>query len=161
MAQTMIRPPLTSLSSQSMLPKNDFEMKHPVAISEDALSIQYPFEADTIGTALHVIDTERDALSNLSLVYRTNDLARRSLAAAVSTIARVRQNAGRLVVTGIGKSGKIVEKCVATMNSLGIRSVFLHPVEALHGDLGMIGPVSHFAACARHPLMHMSRQMQY
>jgi arabinose-5-phosphate isomerase len=44
----------------------------------------------------------------------------------------------RLVVTGIGKSGLVGQKISATLNSTGTPSVFLHPVEALHGDLGMV-----------------------
>lgn len=44
----------------------------------------------------------------------------------------------RLVITGIGKSGLIGQKISATLNSTGTPSFFLHPVEALHGDLGMV-----------------------
>lgn len=46
----------------------------------------------------------------------------------------------RLVVTGIGKSGIVGQKIVATLNSTGTSSYFLHPIEALHGDLGMVAP---------------------
>jgi arabinose-5-phosphate isomerase len=45
---------------------------------------------------------------------------------------------GRLVITGIGKSGIIGQKISATLNSTGTPSFFLHPVEAMHGDLGMV-----------------------
>src|ERR1700709_1528965 len=45
---------------------------------------------------------------------------------------------GKIVVTGVGKSGKIGEKMVATFQSTGSCAVFLHPIEALHGDLGLI-----------------------
>nr|WP_321466251.1 KpsF/GutQ family sugar-phosphate isomerase [uncultured Desulfobulbus sp.] len=44
----------------------------------------------------------------------------------------------RLVVTGIGKSGLVGQKISATLNSTGTPSLFLHPVEAMHGDLGMV-----------------------
>lgn len=47
---------------------------------------------------------------------------------------------GRLIVAGIGKSGIIGRKFVATFNSTGTRAMFLHPVEAMHGDLGMVCP---------------------
>ncbi len=47
---------------------------------------------------------------------------------------------GRLVVTGIGKSAIIAQKIVATMNSTGTPSLFLHAAEAIHGDLGMVQP---------------------
>src|SRR6476469_3836205 len=46
--------------------------------------------------------------------------------------------AGRVVVTGMGKSGIIARKVAATLNSTGTPALFMHPVEALHGDLGMI-----------------------
>ena len=46
----------------------------------------------------------------------------------------------RLVITGIGKSGIIGQKISATLNSTGTASYFLHPVEAMHGDLGMVQP---------------------
>ncbi len=46
--------------------------------------------------------------------------------------------AGRLVVTGMGKSGLIARKIAATLNSTGSPALYLHPVEALHGDLGMV-----------------------
>src|SRR5271165_6454080 len=46
--------------------------------------------------------------------------------------------AGRVVVTGMGKSGLIARKVAATLNSTGTPALYLHPAEALHGDLGMI-----------------------
>lgn len=45
---------------------------------------------------------------------------------------------GRVIVTGMGKSGIIARKIVATMNSTGTPSIFLHPSDAVHGDLGMV-----------------------
>ena len=106
----------------------------------------YPFEdistKDTLNTALHVIRTERDALTALEDLYGSDRIAQEGLANAVTVIVESINCRGRLIVSGAGKSGKIGEKMVATMNSLGIRSVFLHPTEALHGDLGMIGDVS-------------------
>ncbi len=46
---------------------------------------------------------------------------------------------GRVIITGIGKSGLIGQKICATLNSTGTPSLFLHPVEAMHGDLGIVG----------------------
>jgi len=46
----------------------------------------------------------------------------------------------RVAVTGLGKSGLIARKIAATLNSTGTRAMFLHPVEALHGDLGALAP---------------------
>ncbi|BBO67545.1 arabinose-5-phosphate isomerase [Desulfosarcina alkanivorans] len=53
---------------------------------------------------------------------------------------------GRVIVSGIGKSGIIGRKISATLNSTGTRSLFLHPVEAMHGDLGMVCPDDVFLA---------------
>jgi arabinose-5-phosphate isomerase len=47
---------------------------------------------------------------------------------------------GRIIVTGVGKSGIVARKLVATFNSTGTPALFLHPVEAMHGDLGMVSP---------------------
>ncbi|MCG3720724.1 SIS domain-containing protein, partial [Aliarcobacter butzleri] len=46
---------------------------------------------------------------------------------------------GKLIVTGVGKSGLVGAKIAATLASTGTSSFFLHPTEAMHGDLGMIG----------------------
>lgn len=51
---------------------------------------------------------------------------------------RIYETKGRLIVTGIGKSAIIAQKMVATFNSTGTPSMFLHAAEAIHGDLGMI-----------------------
>lgn len=53
-------------------------------------------------------------------------------------VAMIMDCPSRLVITGIGKSGIIAQKISATLNSTGTPSFFLHPVEALHGDLGMV-----------------------
>ncbi len=56
------------------------------------------------------------------------------------------QSRGRVIVAGIGKSGIIGRKIVATLNSTGTRSIFLHPVEAMHGDLGIVSKDDIFIA---------------
>lgn len=99
---------------------------------------------EAIRTALHVLSTERDALTHLGKLYETDTVAQDGFVNAVNAILKTIKRCGKLVVCGVGKSGKIGEKCVATMNSFGIRSTFLHPTEALHGDLGLIGPVSYW-----------------
>ena len=47
---------------------------------------------------------------------------------------------GRVILTGMGKSGLVARKIAATLNSTGTSSLFLHPAEAIHGDLGMVTP---------------------
>jgi len=61
-------------------------------------------------------------------------------------VERIYSSAGRVVVGGIGKSGIVGRKIVATLNSTGTRSFYLHPVEAMHGDLGMVVPDDIFLA---------------
>ncbi|MBI2419443.1 MAG: KpsF/GutQ family sugar-phosphate isomerase [Ignavibacteriales bacterium] len=56
-------------------------------------------------------------------------------AVAVETLFQCK---GRVVLTGMGKSGLIARKIVATMNSTGTPAIYLHPTDALHGDLGMV-----------------------
>ncbi|KAG5917049.1 hypothetical protein E4U61_003066 [Claviceps capensis] len=89
---------------------------------------------------MHVLNTEAAALANLSKLYEIDPIARDGFDQAVQTIARRGLSGGKVVIIGVGKSGHIGKKLVATMQSLDIRAVFLHPTEALHGDLGIIDP---------------------
>jgi arabinose-5-phosphate isomerase len=57
----------------------------------------------------------------------------------LQTIDMILQTQGKLIITGVGKSGLVGAKMAATFASTGTSSFFLHPTEALHGDLGMIG----------------------
>jgi arabinose-5-phosphate isomerase len=61
-------------------------------------------------------------------------------------VESILKTTGRVIVSGIGKSGIIGRKISATLNSTGTRSLFLHPVEAMHGDLGMVGADDIFLA---------------
>ena len=61
-------------------------------------------------------------------------------------IAMICNSRGRLIIAGIGKSGIVGRKIVATLNSTGTRSLFLHPVEAMHGDLGQVSQDDIFLA---------------
>jgi len=56
------------------------------------------------------------------------------------------ESKGRVIIAGIGKSGIIGRKITATLNSTGTRSIFLHPVEAMHGDLGIVSENDVFLA---------------
>lgn len=53
-------------------------------------------------------------------------------------VEKIFQSKGRLVVSGIGKSGIVAQKIVATLNSTGTPAVFMHAADAIHGDLGMV-----------------------
>ncbi len=91
-------------------------------------------EAGAVESALRVVTTERNALEALQAAL-TNGLAG-PLCNAVNIIGGI---SGRVIVTGVGKSGHIGTKIAATFASTGTPAFFVHPVEANHGDLGMIG----------------------
>lgn len=84
-----------------------------------------------LATARNTIQSESESIANL-IHYLDEDFAK-----AVNIIYN---SNGRLVVTGIGKSAIIATKIVATLNSTGTPSLFLHAAEAIHGDLGMVQP---------------------
>jgi arabinose-5-phosphate isomerase len=79
--------------------------------------------------ARRVIRTEADAL--LAMAERINDTFEQA-------VNMVLASAGRVVVSGMGKSGLIGQKIASTMASTGTPALFLHPAEGIHGDLGMI-----------------------
>lgn len=76
-------------------------------------------------------------MAESTAISRLNELLTDDFALAVQEIF---QTKGRVVITGIGKSAIIAQKIVATMNSTGTPSMFLHASEAIHGDLGMVQP---------------------
>ena len=82
-----------------------------------------------IPVALRTIELETNAISGLKLFIDAD------FEKAVKAIAASK---GRLIVSGIGKSAIIAQKIVATLNSTGTPSVFMHAADAIHGDLGMI-----------------------
>ncbi|KAL2417955.1 hypothetical protein ABEF95_000461 [Exophiala dermatitidis] len=97
-------------------------------------------DSRAIRKALHVLATERMALSHLEDLYNNSPDIQDSLLRAISHIIQSDSRHGKTVFTGVGKSGHIAKKLVATFVSLGIHAQFLHPIEALHGDLGVIRP---------------------
>ncbi len=97
--------------------------------AERAILIPREDVGDVVDFGRQVIRTEAAALAALA------GLIDDSFATAVSTLLRVR---GRVVATGIGKSGHIARKAAATFASTGTPAIFVHPAEAAHGDLGMV-----------------------
>src|SRR5215468_2699670 len=81
----------------------------------------------------NVVRIEADALRALA-----DRIAGPMAAAFNRAIEQMFQCQGRIVVTGMGKSGIIARKIAATLSSTGSPALYLHPVEAVHGDLGMI-----------------------
>jgi arabinose-5-phosphate isomerase len=83
-----------------------------------------------VASGRRVLRMEAAALTELE--HRLDE----SFAAAAALIM---ESAGRVIVSGIGKSGIIARKIAATLTSTGTPAIFLHPVEGLHGDLGIVG----------------------
>lgn len=94
-----------------------------------------------IELARETLQIEADAL--LMLKSRLAGSAGMAFAEAVALLLGCR---GRVVVSGIGKSGHIARKIASTLASTGTPALFVHPAEAAHGDLGMIGPDDAFVA---------------
>ncbi len=86
---------------------------------------------DYIEIAKETLQTEADALLNAKahIFDEINE-----------AVECIMQRHGKLIITGVGKSGLVGAKIAATFASTGTPSFFLHPTEGLHGDLGMIGP---------------------
>jgi arabinose-5-phosphate isomerase len=89
-----------------------------------------PADAELLSAGRRVIDIEAAAVA--ALAKRLDD----GFVHACRLVANAR---GRIVASGVGKSGHVARKLAATLTSTGTPAVFLHPVEALHGDLGVIG----------------------
>ena len=81
--------------------------------------------------AVGVIEQEAQAVSNLKQ-YINEEF--------IDIVNLIYNSKGRLIITGIGKSAIIGQKIVATLNSTGTPSIFMHAADAIHGDLGIIQP---------------------
>ena len=88
-----------------------------------------------IESALRTLDAEAGGVAAIAAALQSD--LRAPFAAAAE---RIRNAKGRLIVTGLGKSGHIGRKIAATFASTGTPAQFVHPAEASHGDLGMIAP---------------------
>src|ERR1700745_2893889 len=85
--------------------------------------------ADIIAIAKETITQEAEAVANLAS-FIDEDFKK--------IITLIINSKGRLVISGFGKSAIIAQKIVATLNSTGTPSVFMHAADAIHGDLGMV-----------------------
>ena len=93
--------------------------------------------ADAIATAREVLEIEAKAITDL--IARLDE----SFAAATRLVLDCR---GRVVVSGMGKSGHVARKIASTLASTGTPAFFVHPAEASHGDLGMVTRADVFIA---------------
>jgi arabinose-5-phosphate isomerase len=90
-------------------------------------------EHDVVGSALQTVSIGRQGIDTLKAAMATALGA--SFRSATELIGAIN---GRVIVTGVGKSGHIAKKIAASLASTGTPACFVHPVEANHGDLGMI-----------------------
>jgi arabinose-5-phosphate isomerase len=88
-----------------------------------------------VQSAMRTLATERAGLEQLRQA-----IADTLAGAFTEAIARIQNARGRVIVTGVGKSGHVGQKIAATFASTGTPAFFVHPTEASHGDLGMITP---------------------
>jgi arabinose-5-phosphate isomerase len=86
---------------------------------------------NSIDLARRVLETEARAI--LDLIPQLDESFERAL-------TLLAESTGRVIVTGMGKSGIIARKLSATLSSTGTSAFFLHPAEAIHGDLGVVRP---------------------
>jgi arabinose-5-phosphate isomerase len=99
--------------------------------------MDHPEDQSILDEAVAVLELESESI--LSMSRRLDG----SFARMVDMICKSK---GRVIISGIGKSGIIARKIAATLNSTGTRALFLHPVEAVHGDLGVVCPEDIFVA---------------
>ena len=92
---------------------------------------------DVVREFTRVLELEGQAIAACAKRYQ-NPEAGAELKRAVEFLRKSLESGGKIVVTGIGKSGKVAQKIVATMCSTGSLAVYLHPSEGLHGDLGVV-----------------------
>ncbi|HRD58713.1 MAG TPA: KpsF/GutQ family sugar-phosphate isomerase [Ferruginibacter sp.] len=88
-------------------------------------------EKAIINSALNSIQLQWESIANLKN-YINADFK--------NAVEQIASTAGRLVVSGIGKSAIVAQKITATMNSTGTPALFMHAADAIHGDLGMVQP---------------------
>jgi arabinose-5-phosphate isomerase len=95
-------------------------------------------DRELIACALRTLDAEAGGLTALAAAI-AGGLAAGGLGSAfVAAVAMIRAAQGRVIISGMGKSGHIGHKIAATLSSTGTPAFFVHPAEASHGDLGMI-----------------------
>jgi arabinose-5-phosphate isomerase len=87
------------------------------------------YDFDSLESARQVLRIESEAVAAL---------ARKVGPEFVRCVEMILQCTGRVIVTGIGKSGIVAKKIAATLTSTGTSAIFMHPVESLHGDIGLV-----------------------
>lgn len=87
---------------------------------------------------VRVLELEGQAVLRCAERLRANPEAAAAIRKAIGFLQAALENGGKIIVTGVGKSGKVGQKIAATLSSTGSLAVFLHPTEGIHGDLGVV-----------------------
>ena len=97
--------------------------------ASDQVSLLSQTGGDDLSSARRVLGIEANALNSLAESLGENFIL------TIEVLSKIK---GRVIISGMGKSGHIAKKIAATMASTGTPSFYVHPGEASHGDLGMI-----------------------
>lgn len=95
---------------------------------------------EILSTAQTVLRAQARGLAYIADTYDKDPAVQNQFFLSLQYMHNAILSYGKIIITGMGKSYKIADKLVATMNSLGIHASTLHPSDALHGDLGVIKP---------------------
>jgi arabinose-5-phosphate isomerase len=123
----------------------DIQTHSPDPITPDTRLVRQPEKtaANRIGT--RPLQTSEELLNAVREVIELEATALSGLVGTidgsfVSALQLMHACAGKIVLTGVGKSGLIAKKIAATLTSTGTMATFLHPADGMHGDLGLVGP---------------------
>lgn len=107
-------------------------MKSNAAISSNEESLTVAAKTD-YEQVVSLLEAEAKAVHQAAVKLRPDEVER--------TIALLKDCQGKVIVLGMGKSGIVARKIAATLTSTGTMAIYLHPSDALHGDLGLVGPL--------------------
>lgn len=94
---------------------------------------------DPSSFAAQIMHTQSQSLANMRRLYVTDSTAINAFNSAIALLSKSLGDAsGKIVLSGMGKSGLIARKLCSSLNSLRLPSCFMHPVDALHGDMGIL-----------------------
>ena len=100
------------------------------------MSFKYTINKTILDSKFDIIQTAKNSINNQgNSILELSKFVNEDFKSAVKLINSIK---GRVIVSGIGKSAIIGKKIVATLNSTGTPSVFMHAAEAVHGDLGIV-----------------------
>ncbi|KAK9470190.1 uncharacterized protein V1510DRAFT_423812 [Dipodascopsis tothii] len=111
-----------------------------VHVKKSPLTPPSDLSTGVVDTALTILKSQADSITHLYNSYAKDERTREEYVSSIRLMHDALLLGGKIVISGMGKSGLIGDKLCATMNSLGIFAATLHPCDALHGDLGVIRP---------------------